>query len=200
MNFHDPQILSQIHALGYPAMFILMVIEGPIATLIPAFGAKLGFFNIYIVFFLSLAGDILGDIILYGIGYQGGTKALSRAASFLRIQPRIVEKLENLFHRHGKKTIFAVKSTTGLCWITFIAAGAVRMDLGNFLIGSLSGGFVWSGFLTAIGYFFGYAFESISQTIQYAGIIIFCLAVIFYLGLSFYRKYQSQKIVENSGQ
>ncbi|MCX6763757.1 MAG: hypothetical protein NTZ97_03450, partial [Candidatus Moranbacteria bacterium] len=102
--------------------------------------------------------------------------------------------------RHGKKTIFTVKSTTGLCWITFIAAGAVRMDFGNFLLGSFWGGVVWSGFLTVVGYFFGYAFASISQTIEYAGLVIFFAAVIFILGLSFYRKYQSQKFTENSSQ
>ena len=41
-----------------------MIIEGPIITVIGAFLASLGFFNIGIIFFLSLLGDIVGDIIL----------------------------------------------------------------------------------------------------------------------------------------
>ncbi|MFA4817623.1 MAG: DedA family protein [Parcubacteria group bacterium] len=197
INLADPHILSYIKTIGYPTMLVLMIVEGPIATILAAFAASLGFFNVYFVFILSMLGDIIGDIILYTIGYAGGTQALAKAEKILKIKPEIVAKLERLFSLHGKKTIFAVKSTTGLCWITFIAAGTVRMKFREFLFGSISGGIVWSSFLVIMGYFFGYAFEQINDYIKYAGLIIFAAAAIFFIILTVYKKYQARQILKN---
>jgi len=195
-NYIDPHTLLFIKTIGYPTMLLIMIIEGPIITLLAAFLASFGFFNVFIVLFLSITGDLIGDIILYAVGYYGGQKVLLKAERILHIKPNIIAKLENLFTKHGRKTIFAVKSTTGLCWITFIAAGTVKMNLREFLKASLLGGIVWSAFLVICGYFFGYAFEKINDYIKYAGILIFALAVIFYIAIIFYKKYQSKKIIE----
>jgi membrane protein DedA with SNARE-associated domain len=197
VNLTDPHILGYIKTIGYPTMLILMIVEGPIATILAAFAASLGFFNIFLVFILSILGDIIGDIILYTIGYTGGAQALAKAERILKIKPEVIARLEKLFLVHGKKTIFAVKSTTGLCWITFIAAGTMRMKLKDFLLGSILGGIVWSSFLAVMGYFFGYAFLQISDYIKYAGLIIFVAAVSFFIALTLYKKYQSRWILKN---
>jgi membrane protein DedA with SNARE-associated domain len=195
-NVSDPAILSHIKTVGYPLMFLIMVVEGPIATIIAAFAASLGFFNVFIVLILSIIGDITGDLILYSLGYFGGNRALLRAEKLLKVKPTIVGKVESLFNNHGKKTVFAVKSTTGLCWIAFILAGTVRMKFSDFVTASFLGGIVWSGFLVIMGYFFGYAFEEISAYIKYAGIIIFLSVVVFYVIIVAYKKHQSKQILQ----
>ena len=196
-NLNDPETLNYIKTIGYPAMFLIMVIEGPIAALAASFLASLGFFNIFIVFILSILGDLVGDIILYSLGYIGGARMLKKAEHLLHIKMGFVEKIEKHFQAHGRRTIIAVKSTTGLCWITFIAAGAVKMDFKTFLTGSFWGGIIWSSFLIVTGYFFGYAFNKINDYIRYAGIIIFISFVIFYLIISLYRRYQAKKMLIN---
>lgn len=195
LNLTDPDILNQIKFIGYPLMLLIMIVEGPVATLLAAFAASLGFFNVYIVLILSMLGDIIGDIILYSLGYFGGAKTLEKAEKILKIKPELILKIEKLFNDHGKKTIFAVKSTTGLCWITFIAAGSVRMKFKEFILGSFFGGIIWSGFLVIMGYFFGYAFEQINDYIKYAGLIIFAVVAIFYTALTIYKKRQSELIL-----
>lgn len=196
IDFSDQNTLNVIKTIGYPLMFILMIAEGPLITILAAFWASLGFFNVYAVLLLSMAGDIVGDVILYYIGYIGGSRALKKWEKLLKVKSTTVTKIEKLFTSHGKKTIFAVKSTTGLCWITFIAAGAVKMKLKDFLLASLFGGIVWSSFLVISGYFFGYAFESIRDSIQYAGIIIFFCVAFFFAGVIFYKKRQSRRMVQ----
>lgn len=198
IDLSDPQTLSYIKTIGYPTMFVIMILEGPAMTMLGAFLASLGFFNIFIVFFLSVLGDILGDIIFYLTGYYGGSGILKKAERFLRIDPETIAKLQKLFLNHGRKTIFYVKSTTGLCWITFIAAGAFKMKFKDFLFSSFWGGIFWSTLLSVIGVSFGYAFEKINVYIKYAGILIFTSAVIFYISLILYKKYQSKKILKSS--
>jgi membrane protein DedA with SNARE-associated domain len=197
IDLSDPQVLYYIKTFGYPSLFLIMIIEGPIITIIGAFLASLGVFNIWIIFFLSLLGDIVGDIILYAIGYFGGSKILVRAEKFLKINFATMDKLHRFFTLHGQKTIFYVKSTTGLCWITFILAGTLKMDFKSFLRASFLGGIIWSGILVVSGFFFGYAFEKINAHLKYAGIIIPILAIVFIFSITLYKKSRSRKILEN---
>lgn len=183
---------------GYPAMLLLMTLEGPIVTVIAAFLASLGYFNIFIVFVLSVSGDVIGDIILYFIGYFGGHGILTKAEKFLKIKESVVEKLRERFRTSGAKIIFYVKATTGLCYITFILAGTARMRLSKFVKYSVLGGLVWSSFLVIIGYFFGYAAEKINLYIKYTGVIIFFGAVLFFIGLTLYKKGQAKEILRNT--
>lgn len=173
-----------------------MILEGPIVTMIAAFLASLGYFNVFIVFILSMTGDVVGDIALYYIGYFGGHRILLKVEKFLKIKESIVEKLRNKFHTNGAKIIFYVKATTGLCYITFILAGTLRMKISKFIKYSVLGGLVWSTFLVIAGYFFGYAAEQISEYIQYAGYIIFTAATIFFIGITLYKRKQAKEILE----
>jgi membrane protein DedA with SNARE-associated domain len=197
IDLSDPQVLHYIKTFGYPSLFLIMIIEGPVITVIGAFLASLGFFNIWLIFLLSLLGDIIGDVILYTLGYFGGSSILPRAERFLKINVTTMDKLRRLFTLHGKKTIFYVKSTTGLCWITFILAGTLKMNFKTFLRACLWGGIVWSGFLVISGFFFGYAFEKINDYLKYAGIIISFLAISFIFLMTLYKKGRSRKILEN---
>lgn len=189
----DGQLIIQfLSEYGYWIILPLMIIEGPIVTLIAAFMASLGVFNIYVIFLLSILGDVLGDVIFYWIGRKGGIHFVRRVGKYIGITEELVVKMEKFFASHGGKTIFAVKSTTGLCWATFIAAGIVKMPFRKFVGYSVLGGLVWSGFLVIMGYFFGYLYEQIVDYINYSGLIIGGLAAIFFVGLGLYKKYETK--------
>lgn len=197
IDFSSQQIIHLIHIWGYPLMFVLMIIEGPFATMIAAFLSSQGYFNVGIVFILSVMGDIAGDVGLYHIGYFGGPHIIEKTRKFLKISNSVVEKLRDKFHQNSGRLIFYVKSTTGLAYITFTLAGALRMKLAKFLKFSFLGGLVWSSLLVLIGYFFGYAAEQVSQYIKYAGVVIFAGAILALIIITFYKKYESKQILEN---
>ena len=109
---------------------------------------------------------MIGDVILYGLGYKYGMGFVQDVGKYIGITENLVIRMEKYFEQHGGKTIFAVKSTTGLCWATFTAAGIVKMDFKKFVKYSFLGGVVWSGFLVAMGYFYGYLWREIKQTLS----------------------------------
>lgn len=195
-DLSSQQFLHLLPYWGYPLMFVMMFFEGPFATMIAAFLASQGYFNVGIVFVLSVFGDVLGDIGLYHIGYFGGPHIIEKAQKFLKIKDATVEKLKRKFHQNGGKLIFYVKSTTGLSYITFTLAGALRMKLLKFIKYSILGGLVWSSLLVFLGYFFGYAAAQISQYIKYAGIAIFIAAIIAVIVVSLIKKRESAEILE----
>lgn len=189
-------IFTFLHSYGYWLMLPLMIIEGPVATIISAMLASLGAFNVFVVLIFSILGDIIGDILLYGAGYQWGMGFVRGFGKHMGITEKVVLKMEKYFEKHGGKTIFAVKSTTGLCWATFAAAGIVKMDFKKFVKYSFLGGVVWSGFLVAMGYFYGYLWREIKQYISWIGWIIFAVAIVSFVFITLYKKKQSQKFQE----
>lgn len=186
---------------GYWIMLPLMIIEGPVVTIIAAMLASLGAFNAFLVLAFSILGDVIGDVILYGLGYKYGMGFVRHVGKYIGITEKLVLRMEKYFTRHGGKTIFAVKSTTGLCWATFTAAGIVKMNFRKFVKYSILGGLIWSGFLVAMGYFYGYLWREISQYIDWIGWIIFAVAVISIVAINLYKKRESKEIfLENNNE
>jgi membrane protein DedA with SNARE-associated domain len=191
-------IFEFLRHYGYWGMLPLMTIEGPVATIISALLAALGAFNVFVVLIFSIAGDMIGDIILYWLGYRHGMGFVRHVGKYIGITEKLVLKMEKYFVRHGGKTIFAVKSTTGLCWATFVAAGIVKMDFKKFVRYSFFGGVVWSSFLVIMGYFYGYLWREIKQSISWIGWIIFFAAIITFVIITIYKKYQAKKILRET--
>lgn len=185
---------------GYFMMLPLMIIEGPVATIISAMLASLGAFNVFLVFLLSVSGDVIGDVFLFGLGRRYGIDFVNRVGKYIGITEKLVRKMEKYFIRHGGKTIFAVKSTTGLCWATFVAAGISKMEFWKFFKYSLLGGLIWSSFLVAMGYFYGYLWREISVYIKWIGWIIFGVAVATIILFNLYKAKQGRSLLKKNGE
>ena len=179
---------------GYWMMLPLMIIEGPVVTLLASIMASLGAFNIFFVLIFSIIGDLIGDALFYYLGYKFGLNFVKKIGKYIGITEKLVNKMENYFIHHGGKTIFLVKSTTGLCWATFVSAGIVKMDFRKFLKYSFYGGIIWSSFLVAMGYFYGYLWREIRDNIKWIGWVIFAIAVATFVVISIYKKQQAKKM------
>jgi membrane-associated protein len=198
MYYTGQQIFQFLSHYGYWIMLPLMVIEGPVITIISAMLARLGAFNVFIVFIFSVSGDMIGDIILYWLGYRFGMSFVRRVGKYMGITENLVLRMENYFKKHGGKTIFTVKSTTGLCWATFTAAGIVKMDFKKFVKYSFLGGIVWSSFLVVLGYFYGYMWAQLKQYIAWIGWVIFFTAVVSIIIVNIYKKKKSKQILQEN--
>lgn len=175
-----------------------MIVEGPVVTIIAAMLSRLGAFNVGIVFMLSVLGDMIGDVILYGLGRRFGLGFVRHAGKYVGITESLVQRMERYFVRHGGATIFTVKSTTGLCWATFVAAGIVKMDFRKFVRYSFLGGLVWSGFLVGMGYFYGYLWKTIRVYISWVGWVIFGLAIISFGIITLYKRRKGREVLNES--
>ncbi len=189
------QIFEFLRHYGYWAMLPLMILEGPIATIIAAMLASMGAFAWPTVLLFSILGDVIGDVLLFGAGYKWGMGFVRGPGKYMGITEAVVLRMEKYFDKHGGKTIFAVKSTTGLCWTTFVAAGIVKMDFKKFLQYSFLGGVVWSGFLVAMGYFYGYLWRDLKQYISWVGWIVLAVTIVSFALITLYKKKQSEKFV-----
>lgn len=193
----EAQLLRFVEQYGYGIMLVLMILEGPIVTILGAFLSSIGVFHVGVVFILSVTGDMVGDVILYYAGRFWGMRFVRGFGKYIGITETFVEKVRAYFLRHGGKTVFAVKSTTGLCWATFFTAGMIRMQIQTFLLYSFLGGIVWSALLVSTGFFFGKAYFIIDHYIRWAGWIIATMAVGSVFAFMQYKKRKSKTFLQN---
>jgi len=178
MEIAGQQIFSFLSQYGYWIMIPLMIVEGPAVTLISAALAALGAFNIWVVFSLSIFGDIIGDLFLYSVGFYSDHPRIKKIRILIGISDARVEKFKGHFEKNGRKIVFLSKATIGVTALTHTTAGIVKMPLKRFLFYTFLGGIVWSGFLAILGYFYGYLWREISTYIEWIGYIIFGVVAI----------------------
>lgn len=190
----NQQLLIFIQQYGYWILYPLMIVEGPIVTLIGGGLAALGVLRLEIVFLLSVAGDLTMDIGLYYFGLYGNKRLRKWIARHKRLENKR-SQIQKFFENHGGKVIFFVKISSGLCYITFITAGMIRMPLRRFLFFSLVGGVLWSGLLVLLGYFYGHLYQEISDEIEQAGIIVLTLVTLTFIGIMLLKKWKTRQLL-----
>jgi len=193
-----PDVMQFLQTYGYFIMVPLMIIEGPIATLAAALLAAAGIFAWPIVLGLSIASDLIADVGFYYLGKRFGMKFIKGPGKYLGMTEKLVKSIEKHFDKHGGKTIFVAKSTTGLAQITFTTAGIIGMNFKRFIIYSFLGGILWSGFLVFVGYFYGYLWKEVGVYIKDIGIVIFILAFITFILINLFKHYESRKMFEDN--
>ena len=180
-------------AHGYPLMFLAMCIEGPTVTAAATFAVTLGYFNPFIVFALSMLGDIIPDIIYYAIGFLGRRTAVEKLGKYFGLTENRITRLEQTIKTHGGKTVAILKYTPILATPGLMLVGAMRMAFPRFLWFVVIVTLQKTLTFMALGYFFGRAYN-IGKYIKYGALLPFIIIVIYFVFMLAYRKF-SERIV-----
>jgi membrane protein DedA with SNARE-associated domain len=175
--------LAWVKSAGYSLMFLAMVVEGPIVTSAAAFAAALGYFNIFIIFLLSVAGDLVGDFIYYGIGYFGRVRYVEKYGHRIGLTERRMKRMEHLIKTHPKKTLAAIKLAPILPAPGLMMIGASRMPFGRYAWMTLLVALPKTILFMALGYYFGNAYDrfaTVFQNGEYFLMIAIALTVIIF--------------------
>lgn len=173
------QIILLLTAHKYLFLFPVVVVEGPIITVIAGFLSSLGLFNIFIAYAIVVVGDIVGDIIYYALGYYGRQRFVKRWGRFLGITLERVEWLEKHFEKHTGKTLIIGKLSQGIGAVVLVAAGIARVPFRKFVWYNFISTLPKSLILLLIGYYSGESYVKISSYLDYAAIGTVVAAVIF---------------------
>lgn len=157
---------------GYWIIFIAMLIEGPIVTAAAGFASALGYFNPFSIFLLSIAGDVVADIIYYAIGYWGRMSVVERFGYRVGLTKERLVRMERLLHEHAWKTLLALKLTPVLPTPGLMLVGATRMPIKKYTIISTVITLPKSLIFMYLGYFFGTQYDKWSAYVNNGGYVI----------------------------
>lgn len=180
-------LYSLVEQSGYLLVFLLMVVEGPLVTIAAAAAASFGIFNIAIIFFLSLLGDLVGDLIYFVIGRVGNIVFIENYEKRYHLKSITVRKLKRKLIEHFGKTMFLIKFTPVLTTVGLILAGTLKIKTSRFVWYSLIITLPRTIFFTSIGFYFGLAVTNLFKYFkieQYVVLVILLIALLIYI----YRK------------
>jgi membrane protein DedA with SNARE-associated domain len=170
---------TAVHILrseGLLLLFPLAVVEGPIVTVIAAYLASLGYLNIFAVFGVVIAADLVGDSILYSLGRFGHNVIFKRWRLHFGVNAQQMAAIEAHFRSRGGRTLLIGKLTHAVGFIILFIAGVSRMSFISFIWYNFLGTLPKSLFFVAIGYTFGYAYSAIDSYILRVSTIVFIAA------------------------
>jgi membrane protein DedA with SNARE-associated domain len=169
---------------GYTLLFGWVLVEQmglpiPAIPLLLAAGALAGSgkMNLTLAMGLALIAVILADLFWYSLGrYRGGRilKLLCR----ISLEPdSCVRRTENLFVRHGARSLLVAKFIPGLNTAAPSLAGIFRMPVSRFMIFDALGGFFWVATFTSLGFFISDQLEQIAaHSLRWGGWLVAVLA------------------------
>jgi membrane-associated protein len=176
-------LTAWIIAHGYAIIFLVMCAEGPFTTAAASFAAALGYFDPFIILFLSIMGDLVPDTLYYYVGYFGRAHTAKRFGRRIGVATSWIEKTEALLRKHFGKTMLTLKLTPVVPTFGFMLVGALRIPYQRFIWFCSVVTLPKSILFAALGYFFGQLYN-VSDYLRYAS-ILFPVVIVLGIIISF---------------
>jgi membrane protein DedA with SNARE-associated domain len=183
----------------YFIIFPLAIVEGPFVMMICGLLVKLGYLNFTLAFILLMTGDLLGDIIWYGIGYKFGMTFVKKFGKFFGIGEENIQKVKSIFHKYHAAILFLSKITMGLGFalVTLVTAGLSKIPFRRFVFWNALGGIVWTAALMLVGFYLGNFYLKVNGVLGiFSTLALF--VVVFIVLISIARYVRKRIVAKNS--
>ncbi|MFN4100994.1 MAG: DedA family protein [Pararhodobacter sp.] len=172
-------LLPLIREHGLLIIGLLALVEGPIVSVIGGSLAGAGVLSLWALLAVVIAGDLLGDIVLYAVGRRGGRLLPEGLRErLLQQNPDLQARLRREVEDHGARLLVLGKLTHAAGFAVLLAAGAARYPFGRFLIVSLLVTALKCALLVALGWWLGEQWASAEAWMDRALLVLLLLALV----------------------
>ncbi len=148
-------ILAEQIGLPLPSVLFLLAAGALAGT---------GHFNLALAIGLAFLAALLTDILWYELGRRHGVRILQFLCRIALEPDSCIRRTENVFARHGARSLLVAKFIPGLNTVAPPLAGIFRMRLSRFLLFDGLGTFLWAGAFTGVGYIFSDQLERVAAS------------------------------------
>ena len=180
-------LLLQNKQIIYLSLFLVLTgsaLGVPIPEDLPLIGAGIainnelvGFLPTFLICYISI---ILGDCIVYGIGYRLGTKLFEKKWFKSRVSAAHIRRTRMNLHRRSWLMIFLARHLFYLRTATFLVCGAVKMSFKRFVMIDLCAAAISTPIMISIGYLASEHWDKAREIFRHVEIIAI-IPVIFVL-------------------
>jgi membrane-associated protein len=180
---------SLLQDFGYLAVFVGTFLEGEAILVAAGFFASRQYLDPFAVGVVAFVGAYLGHLFWFWLGRVHGVRLLDR---FPRMK-RHFGKGVRVFERYGVTAIILTQWLYGLRITCAVIIGMSRIGLIKFLLYQAVSCALWVVVITAAGYYFGRAIESVLGRVEhiekYGLVIIAAIAIGFWV----WHRYKEKK-------
>ena len=177
-------LVPWIIANGYFIFFLAAVIEGTLVTIAAGVAAGLGYYSIVIIILISIAGDLIADVLWYFLGYYGRHTVIEHYGHYIGVTKERMDKFEKMVHTHFRKTMLVVKISPFIPVPGLVAIGAAKAPLRKFIEMSLLVTVPKSICFALLGFYSGRAYTYLDSIVNngsyiWGGLILIILIIYF---------------------
>lgn len=143
----------------YLLLFLGSIFEGLNSMVLGGFLVSVGTIKLVPIFLIFTGGYVLNGYLWYTVGYFAGAKPIDKWARKDKKGRKIIEKVEEYFHKYSGRAIIFTKFTFSLTIATLIMAGSLKYNLKKFSLYNFIGSIGWVALTLFIGYFFGQSYK-----------------------------------------
>lgn len=179
MFFSFPQIIQGLIYYKYWILLPIVVVEGPIITIISGFLSSLGYLNVFVAYGVIVFGDLAGDILYYATGRWGRSWFLDRWGHYIGITTDRIKQMEAHFENHSGKTLIVGKLSHAIGGVILVTAGVAKVPFWKFVWFNFIATLPKTLILLLIGFYFGQAYAKFGKYLDYTAFATVALAVLF---------------------
>lgn len=170
--------LPELGAWNYVLLSILIVWQGPVATLLGGAAASAGLLRPSLVFLAGIIGNLTADIIWYSVGRSGSLERFLANGRLGKHKGRF-NIFQSAMSRHATKVLLLAKLSAGLAIPALLAAGMTKLSWRKWFPVVFIGESIWTGALVLIGFYATEAIKRVEQGIQLfmAGLVFLILVM-----------------------
>lgn len=193
--------IPEFGAWSYPLLSLLVIVEGPTATLLGAAAASAGLMRPVPVFFAATIGNLACDSLWYSLGYFGKTEWISRFERRLGIREKLAKHLKQELHTHYAKILFIAKFTLSFMIPTMILTGLLRIPRKRWFPPLMAADVLWTGLLLFVGYYTTELLKRLELGLKVVvlTIPIFLIVMLIYAGKGYIQRWEQENSEEDSG-
>jgi len=150
----------------YLFLFLGSIFEGLNSMVLGGFLVSVGTVKLVPIFLIFTIGYVFNGYLWYTVGYFAGAKPIDKWARNDKKGRKVVEKVEEYFHKYSGRAIIFTKFTFSLTIATLIMAGSFKYDLKKFSLYNFIGSIGWVMLTLFIGYFFGQSYKFFIEYLQ----------------------------------
>lgn len=181
----DTFLIGLIRDYGLLVLAPLALLEGPIVSVFGGYLAGRGLVPFNALLVLVVVADLVGDVMLYGIGRHGGRRVPQRWRGRLGLSPERQERLVDEIHTHGTRMLAVGKLTHAMGFAVLTAAGAARFPFGRFVMVNLLATLPKSAAMVALGWWLGNSWQRadawLTRAIAVGGVLALVALVLWHL-------------------
>jgi membrane protein DedA with SNARE-associated domain len=166
-----------LERFGYLAVFLGTFLEGEAILVIAGFFAERGRLGVVAVALIGFLGAYFGHLFWFWLGRRHGVRLLDR---YPRMQRHFGNSIR-MFERYGVAAIIVTQWLYGLRITCAVVVGISKISLIKFLIYEAISCMIWAVGVTALGYYFGAAVQTLLGRYEHAekwGLLVIVLVAI----------------------
>jgi membrane protein DedA with SNARE-associated domain len=136
------------------------------------------FSSVFSVGLVATIGELVGNSILYTIGYVGGRPFVERFGRYVKLDVKKLDAFHRYYDRYGNITVFVCRLLPFVRGLSALPAGVSQMQKRWFFAYTLAGSGLFCFGLAYLGSYFGRHLDAVAPHIHQISLALIVLVVV----------------------